>query len=41
MSRAATGGDFFLADIHDIVSRIEKARPDIIEALRDNWLMVK
>jgi len=41
LSRAATGGDFFLADIHDIVARIEKVRPDIIETLRDNWLMVK
>jgi hypothetical protein len=40
LSRAATGGDFFLADIHDIEARI-RTRPDILETLRKNWLMVK
>jgi len=41
LSRAATGGDFYLADINDIVAKIEKVRPDILETLRENWLMVK
>lgn len=39
LSKAATGGDFFLADIHDIEARL-RARPDILETLRKNWLMV-
>ncbi|KAF2279313.1 Clavaminate synthase-like protein [Westerdykella ornata] len=34
LSKAQTGGDTYLADIHDIVSEISKDRPDIIETLR-------
>lgn len=40
LSRAASGGDFFLADIHDVEARIKEARPDILDTLRKNWLMV-
>ena len=41
LSRAASGGDFYLADIHDIEARISQVRPDIIDELRRPWLMIK
>jgi hypothetical protein len=41
LSRAASGGDFYLADIHDIEARISQVRPDIMEELRKPWIMVK
>jgi hypothetical protein len=41
LSRAATGGDFYLADIHDITAQIEKTRPDILQTLREPWLVIK
>ncbi|KAF2102644.1 Clavaminate synthase-like protein [Rhizodiscina lignyota] len=40
LSRPASGGDFYLADIHDIVSRISETRPDLVETLRKSWIVV-
>ncbi|KAF2183194.1 Clavaminate synthase-like protein [Zopfia rhizophila CBS 207.26] len=40
LSRPATGGDFYLADIHDIASQIARTRPDILETLRQPFVMV-
>ncbi|KAK4449696.1 Clavaminate synthase [Podospora aff. communis PSN243] len=39
LSRPATGGDFFIADIHDIAGRIGRSRPDLLEVLRKPYRM--
>jgi hypothetical protein len=38
---AQTGGDTYLADIHDIVSTITKDPPDIVKTLRQPFINIK
>ncbi|KAK3325010.1 hypothetical protein B0H66DRAFT_587859 [Apodospora peruviana] len=39
LSRPASGGDFHLADINDIVSKIEQSRPDLLQTLQEDFTM--
>ena len=39
LSRAASGGDFYLADMEKAASRIAMRRPDLLEVLRGNYTM--
>lgn len=41
LSRAATGGAFYLADINDVIARIRPARPDLVKTLQEDFIMVK
>ncbi|ORY09660.1 hypothetical protein BCR34DRAFT_486920, partial [Clohesyomyces aquaticus] len=40
LSRPASGGAFHLADIHDITSQIARTRPDILDTLREPYILV-
>ncbi|PVH93454.1 Clavaminate synthase-like protein [Periconia macrospinosa] len=40
LSKAAFGGDLYLADIHDIIREIASSRPDIVTTLQEPFLNI-
>lgn len=41
LSKAVSGGDIHLADIHDIAREIALSRPDILKTLRKPFINIK
>jgi hypothetical protein len=41
LSTAASGGDLHLAHIDDILAEISKSRPDLVETLRQPFIIIE